>query len=396
MFRSSFVAAAATGSVTDDEQIFPGRKYTVTGGLRLFTEGGQGVEVEGWCPLLDTPMEDDVGDANLVSESLCRGCRPQAEGRRRVVESRRCPAGVAVHSGVAVGEGVKHAGRLNKGPHRAISGDSNRQFEHCALGKFVKEFVGSEALALRHDDTTRRPANLEEDHEHEARRCQPAPPAGVTVSEVLVGQRNQGTERDERNDGEPGGDANPIEPGDEAMNDSERAGHTTRRRSDRQDECGDRRSAERNDLVDPDLVELAQLDVEESVAGTFLEGAPIIPVSSETGEGIDTLKSTLLDLCGFPTNSANEGSSLVRLLADKNAKWHRPALTTHGRNNHGLRSPRWRYILYADGSEELYDHQVDPNEWHNLADDPKLAGAKKRLAEWLPKINAPNARQRNK
>ena len=53
----------------------------------------------------------------------------------------------------------------------------------------------------------------------------------------------------------------------------------------------------KTDLVDPDLVELAQLDIEESVAGTFLEGAPVIPVSSETGEGIDTLKATLLDLC---------------------------------------------------------------------------------------------------
>ena len=69
---------------------------------------------------------------------------------------------------------MKHAGRLNKGPHRAISGDSNRQFEHRALGKFVKELVGSEALALRHDDTTRRPANLEENHEHKARRRQNA------------------------------------------------------------------------------------------------------------------------------------------------------------------------------------------------------------------------------
>ena len=51
------------------------------------------------------------------------------------------------------------------------------------------------------------------------------------------------------------------------------------------------------DVVDPDLVELAQLDVEESVAGTFLEGAPVIPVSSETGEGLDTLKATLLEVC---------------------------------------------------------------------------------------------------
>ncbi len=51
------------------------------------------------------------------------------------------------------------------------------------------------------------------------------------------------------------------------------------------------------DVVDSDLVELAQLDVEESVAGTFLEGAPVIPVSSETGEGLDTLRATLLEVC---------------------------------------------------------------------------------------------------
>ena len=84
------------------------------------------------------------------------------------------------------------------------------------------------------------------------------------------------------------------------------------------------------------------------------------------------------------------------LLANKNAKWHRPALTTHGRNNHGLRTPRWRYIRYADGSEELYDHKADPNEWTNLAGDSKNAKLKQRLAKWLPNTNAPNARQRKR
>ena len=28
---------------------------------------------------------------------------------------------------------------------------------------------------------------------------------------------------------------------------------------------------------------------------------------------------------------------------------------------------RWHYIRYADGSEELYDFQSDPNEWTNLS-----------------------------
>ena len=51
-------------------------------------------------------------------------------------------------------------------------------------------------------------------------------------------------------------------------------------------------------------------------------------------------------------------------------KWDRPALTTDGRNNHALRTPRWRYIRYSDGSEELYDHAADPMEFNNLAPKP--------------------------
>ena len=39
------------------------------------------------------------------------------------------------------------------------------------------------------------------------------------------------------------------------------------------------------------------------------------------------------------------------------------ALTTHGYMNHAVRDSRWRYIRYADGSEELYDHEADTYEW---------------------------------
>jgi selenocysteine-specific elongation factor len=51
------------------------------------------------------------------------------------------------------------------------------------------------------------------------------------------------------------------------------------------------------DLVDEDMVELARCDIEDNLAGTFLEGCPIVPVSSETGEGIETLRETLLEIC---------------------------------------------------------------------------------------------------
>lgn len=47
------------------------------------------------------------------------------------------------------------------------------------------------------------------------------------------------------------------------------------------------------DLVERDLVDLVRLEVEEFVRGSFLEGAPIVPVSARTGEGLDRLKAEL-------------------------------------------------------------------------------------------------------
>jgi arylsulfatase A-like enzyme len=104
---------------------------------------------------------------------------------------------------------------------------------------------------------------------------------------------------------------------------------------------------------------------------------------------------TLADLCGLPIGDHLEGKSLRPLLENPQAKWDRPALTTHGRNNHAVRSERWRYIRYADGSEELYDHESDPLEWKNLADDEQYASVKKELSTWLPKKNAPDAAAEN-
>jgi hypothetical protein len=98
----------------------------------------------------------------------------------------------------------------------------------------------------------------------------------------------------------------------------------------------------------------------------------------------------LLDLCGLPVNAANEGHSLRPLLEDpQSAEWPHVALTTYGRNNHGVRGERYRYIRYEDGSEELYDHEDDAHEWTNVADDAAHRETKERLAAHLPKVNAP-------
>ena len=100
---------------------------------------------------------------------------------------------------------------------------------------------------------------------------------------------------------------------------------------------------------------------------------------------------TLIELCGLESKKELQGNSLLPLLKNPCAKWSRPALTTYGLNNHSLRSQRWRYIRYSDGTEELYDHDNDALEWKNLAAESEYADIKKDLAKWLPQTNAPDA-----
>ncbi|MBN1481117.1 iduronate-2-sulfatase [candidate division KSB1 bacterium] len=97
---------------------------------------------------------------------------------------------------------------------------------------------------------------------------------------------------------------------------------------------------------------------------------------------------TLLDLAGLPVKKENQGSSLLPLLQNPDAAWDKPSLTTHGKDNHTIRSKDWRYIRYADGSEELYDHRNDPMEWTNLAGDPQHANVIADHKKWLPVVNA--------
>jgi arylsulfatase A-like enzyme len=102
-----------------------------------------------------------------------------------------------------------------------------------------------------------------------------------------------------------------------------------------------------------------------------------------------TVYPTLCDLAGIDAPKHVEGKSLRPLLVDPKAKWDDVALTTHGYMNHAVRSDRWRYIRYGNGSEELYDHENDQYEWKNLAADPAYDKIKKELAVHFPKNNAP-------
>jgi len=52
----------------------------------------------------------------------------------------------------------------------------------------------------------------------------------------------------------------------------------------------------KRDLVDSELLETVRLEVREFVAGSFLEGAPVVAVSARTGEGLDDLRREVLRL----------------------------------------------------------------------------------------------------
>lgn len=92
---------------------------------------------------------------------------------------------------------------------------------------------------------------------------------------------------------------------------------------------------------------------------------------------------TLADLAGLDRPSFLEGMSLRPQLKNAKAARKRPAITSYHYGNSAVRDARWRYIRYADGSEELYDHNTDPEELQNLACRRDLAPVKRRLAAFL-------------
>jgi len=128
---------------------------------------------------------------------------------------------------------------------------------------------------------------------------------------------------------------------------------------------------------------------ERSTRVPLVFSGPGIAHAARCGHPVELLDifPTLLELTGMPARPDLEGHSLMPQLRDARAPRPWPAITTHNQGNHSIRDERWRYIKYADGSEELYDLQRDPNEWTNLAAVPAHAETKAYLARWQPTID---------
>lgn len=83
---------------------------------------------------------------------------------------------------------------------------------------------------------------------------------------------------------------------------------------------------------------------------------------------------------------------------DLSVDWKHVVISTLGQNNHAVGDERWRYIQYAEGSEELYDHKNNSNEWINLAVStlrPEYAKVIKHLRLKLPQTNLPQRKGKN-
>ncbi len=116
----------------------------------------------------------------------------------------------------------------------------------------------------------------------------------------------------------------------------------------------------------------------------------IMVVPGLTPKGVESRRTvnlldiypTLAEIAGIPAPGNLDGRSLVPLLKDPGIAWPYPSLTIKTYGMYSVRSERHRYIRYRDNSEELYDHDEDPHEWHNLVDKPESKPIIAELRKW--------------
>ncbi len=126
----------------------------------------------------------------------------------------------------------------------------------------------------------------------------------------------------------------------------------------------------------------------ESTRVPFIFAGPGIPEKGKKSfEAVELLDMypTLIDLAGLPQKSGLEGTSLKPILQDVTTQKETPALCCHGPGNHAVITEQWRYIRYADGSQELYNIIEDPEEWNNLADIEGFQPVIEYLDNYIPK-----------
>ena len=105
------------------------------------------------------------------------------------------------------------------------------------------------------------------------------------------------------------------------------------------------------------------------------------------------LYPTVADYCGLTAPHQLAGQSLRPLLEDPSRPGKEAAFTLvtrgAGQSGQSVRTQRWRYTRWSDGTAELYDHQADPEETRDVAADPAYADLVRshaRLLDALPPL----------
>ena len=113
-------------------------------------------------------------------------------------------------------------------------------------------------------------------------------------------------------------------------------------------------------------------------------------VSKATVSLIDVFP-TLIDYCNLPMPEQQmDGKSMVSLFSNPNAEWDRPSFTSYGPGYSSVRTERFRYSQYPDGTEELYDHDKDPFEFNNVANEPDMKDIIEKMKLEIPTQWAPS------
>lgn len=95
---------------------------------------------------------------------------------------------------------------------------------------------------------------------------------------------------------------------------------------------------------------------------------------------------TLTELCAIEAPEYLDGRSLVPLLKQPMGEWQSTAISAFGNRYISIRTEKYRYIRYNEEQEELYDANVDPHEWSNLAYRNRNAPVLNQLRKQLPTI----------
>lgn len=119
----------------------------------------------------------------------------------------------------------------------------------------------------------------------------------------------------------------------------------------------------------------------------IIAGPGIAPGKSDRCVGLVDIYPTVSALCGLKVPAGMAGHSLLPLLRQPDAAWDYPVVTSRSPTRHAVRTSQWCYIRYVTptgSGEELYDRINDPNEWHNLAQEPAHQATRARLLALLP------------